>query len=189
MRSAGFVLTGGKSSRMGRNKALLPLDGVALAARVAREVEAAAGTVTLLGEPDAYAHLGWPVWRDLIPDRGPMGGLLTALSATEADWNLLAACDMPAIGRDDFEALLDEASACDGDCVVPRSAARGVHPLCAVYHRRTLPAVRRAVEENRLKMKDLLLSIRTVFTDRLPAARLMNLNTPEDWLDWRHAAL
>jgi len=95
--AAGFVLTGGSSLRMGRDKALLPIGGSALVERTAERVRAAAGSVTLIGAPSRYAHLGLAVAPDLIADCGPIGGLYTALKMTSADWNLVVACDMPGV--------------------------------------------------------------------------------------------
>ena len=63
---AGFVLAGGRSSRMGRDKALLPLDGHTLVDHIAGLVQRAAGNVTLIGPPERYATLGYPVIPDLI---------------------------------------------------------------------------------------------------------------------------
>src|SRR5882672_6033560 len=99
--TAGFVLTGGRSSRMGRDKALLPVagsgpaGGLSLVERTAELVRGAAGSVILIGMPERYAHLGLPVVADIVEDCGPMGGLLTALHVTHADSNLIVACDMP----------------------------------------------------------------------------------------------
>src|SRR5712691_8368629 len=94
---AGFVLVGGKSSRMGRDKANLPFEGRTLVERVAAAVADAAGSVTLVGPPGRYESLGLPVIADLEPDLGPLGGIHAALSATSAAWNLIAACDLPAV--------------------------------------------------------------------------------------------
>ncbi|MEO7144809.1 MAG: NTP transferase domain-containing protein, partial [Bryobacteraceae bacterium] len=76
---AGFVLAGGLSTRMGRDKAWLPHRGTTLAAYVAGEVLRAAGSVTLVGDPAKYARLGHPVVADHVAGRGPLGGILTAL--------------------------------------------------------------------------------------------------------------
>src|SRR5260370_39824741 len=93
----GFLLAGGHSSRMGRDKALLPYGSATLAAHIATQIRDAAGNVTILGPPDRYAHLGFPILADAIPDCGPLRGLYTPLRENTADWNLLVACDLPRI--------------------------------------------------------------------------------------------
>jgi molybdopterin-guanine dinucleotide biosynthesis protein A len=183
MFSAGFVLAGGASFRMGRDKALLPFAGGVLVEHVAREVEAAADSVTLLGDPALYGHLGWPVWNDLVPGRGPIGALYTALRRTEADWNLFVACDMPHIRRQDLALLLEQASTTEADCVAPLDEEKRSHPLCAAYHRRVLQAVTRALNDNHLKMQDLLATLQTAYTRAIGSEHLTNVNTPEEWLD------
>ncbi len=80
---------------MGRDKAYLPVSGGILVTRVAGAVEAAAGNVALVGDPERYADLGYPVVADRYPGQGPLGGILTALGEKAAEWNLIVACDMP----------------------------------------------------------------------------------------------
>ena len=75
MIQAGFVLAGGKSSRMGRNKALLPYRGRTLVEHVAEIVETAAGSVSVVGDAETYGHLGYPVIEDVIPGCGPLSGI------------------------------------------------------------------------------------------------------------------
>ena len=110
MQAAGFVLAGGGSTRMGRDKALLPYRGTTLIEHVARAVMAAAGCVTVRGDPDRYRRLGYPVVTDQVPGCGPLSGICTALSVTSADWNLIAACDMPAISEATLRAMLGRAA-------------------------------------------------------------------------------
>ena len=82
--TAGFVLAGGRSSRMGRDKSLLELDGEALVARAARRVEAAAGCVAIVGHVGRHGHFGWPVVADLRPGEGPLAGIEAALASPHA---------------------------------------------------------------------------------------------------------
>src|SRR5205823_3133619 len=97
MTFAGFVLVGGRSSRMGRNKALLRYKSNTLLEHVAKQVLGVAGNVTLIGDPAAYERFGYPVYPDRVPDCGPLGGIYTALSRTQNNWNLIIACDLPSI--------------------------------------------------------------------------------------------
>lgn len=177
---AGFVLVGGQSSRMGRDKALLPLNGSTLVEVLAALLKGAAKSVTLIGPPDRYESLGFPVVADSMEHCGPLGGVYTALSITRADWNLIVACDMPGLTADFIENLLLTAEASEADCVVPEGT-RGVEPLCAVYHRRCRIHAASAIADKNLKMHDFVSSLHAV---KLPVSDfrpLMNANTPEEW--------
>ena len=100
---AGFVLVGGNSSRMGRDKAGLPLLGRTLVEHVAAAVAEAAGSVTLIGPPGRYSSLDFPIIADWRPGLGPLGGIHTALTHSPAVWNLIAACDLPQISGEETE--------------------------------------------------------------------------------------
>ena len=178
--TAGFVLTGGRSSRMGRDKALLPIDGSLLVERTAEVVRAAAGSATLIGAPGRYAHLGLPVLPDLVEDCGPIGGLHTALKATRADWNLVVACDMPSLNTGFLTDLLAAAKQLGCVCLAPKTDA-GLHPLCAAYHHRAADAVEFAIQHKRFKMHDLLKSLGAVSWPVADASLLENVNTPLEW--------
>src|SRR5271165_5087016 len=93
--SAGFILTGGQSSRMGTDKALLPFGDGFLIDHIAAKVTAAAGSVCLVGGHERYLRLGYPAIADLWHDIGPLGGIVTVLQTSSAEWNLIVACDMP----------------------------------------------------------------------------------------------
>jgi molybdenum cofactor guanylyltransferase len=178
--TAGFVLTGGRSSRMGRDKALLPIDGSVLVERTAEVVRAAAGSVTLIGAPGRYSHLGLPVLPDLVPDGGPLCGLHTALKITRADWNLVVACDMPGLTVAFLGDLLAAAQQLGCACLAPQTDS-GLHPLCAVYHRRSADAVEFAIQRKSFKMHDLLKSLGAVSWPVADVSLLENVNTPLEW--------
>ena len=185
--TAGFVLTGGRSSRMGRDKALLSIEGTLLVTRTAERVRAAAGSVTLIGAPERYAHLNLPAVADLVPATanageacGPIGGLYTALETTGADWNLLVACDMPGLTTEFLRELLEAAAGRGAACLVPETAS-GLHPLCAVYYRSNPAAVKSAIYAKQFKMHALLRLIQAVPWPVADAAILENVNTPPQW--------
>jgi phospholipid/cholesterol/gamma-HCH transport system ATP-binding protein len=180
MSGAGFVLVGGRSTRMGRDKALLPLGPDTLLGYVANCVKQAAGSVTLIGPPDRYQDLGYPVVADLVDDRGPLGGVFTALSVTNSDWNLIVACDMPGITVEFLEGLFRVEDLADVDCVAPETAA-GIEPLCALYHRRCRDKAAAALERNVLKMQDFVSTLRLKTVPIADPAVVKNINTPEDY--------
>ena len=165
---------------MGRDKALLPMQGTTLLERTARLVEAVSGCVTLIGSPERYAVLGFPVIADLVEDAGPIGGVYTALQITRSEWNLIVACDMPGLTEDFLRSLVEAAPQSSSLCLVPKTGT-GLHPLCAVYHRGAAAAVAAALFHKRFKMHDLLTSLGAVAWTVGDAAPLENVNTPVEW--------
>jgi len=180
MEASGFVLAGGKSSRMGRDKAALPFGGTTLAGHVASLVREAAGTVAILGEPQRYLALGYPVYPDLVPGCGPMGGIYTGLSRASTDWNLMVACDMPSLSSAILRNLLERAGVSSARCVAAAGSTGEPEPLCAVYHRSCLPAVERAIRDKRFRMMDLLAELQPE-TVSVASFELANVNTPAEW--------
>lgn len=186
MQRAGFVLAGGRSSRMGRDKALLPFGGGTLVEFVAGQVLAAAQRVALIADPGVYGQFGFPVYADRFPGCGPLGGLHTALSMKLGEWNLVVACDMPRLTPTILARLCERAEAIRDPrlaCVAPVSGTGEYEPLCAVYHTTCLPAVERALGEKQFKMRFLLLGLKTVGLEGEFEPCFTNINTPKEWID------
>jgi len=181
MSRAGFVLAGGRSSRMGRDKALLPYRGTTLIEYLAGEVRQAAGSVCLVGPPERYRVLPFPVLPDLYPDGGPAAGIHAALRATRADWNLIVACDMPALTAAFLAELLERAESAGRRGLVPLAPSGRSQPLCAVYHRACLPALERGLEAGRRKLTDLIADLDLAVWPVAEARWFQNPNTPAEW--------
>ncbi|MGE5648255.1 MAG: molybdenum cofactor guanylyltransferase [Acidobacteriota bacterium] len=179
-RSRGFVLAGGESSRMGRDKALLPYGNSTLVEHVAAQAAAAAGSAALIGRPERYRGLGYPVFEDLVPARGPLGGVVTALSATDAPWNLIVACDMPGVTAEFLSMLIEAAVRSGGDCLVPVSPSGRLEPLCAVYHRDALGRLKGALDRNLLALGEAVRGPRLATWPAAEAGFFRNLNVPQD---------
>jgi molybdopterin-guanine dinucleotide biosynthesis protein A len=183
---AGFVLVGGNSSRMGRDKARLPFQGKTLVEHVAAVVAEAAGSVTLVGAPDRYASLGFPMLADKRTGAGPLAGIYTALAASPADWNLIVACDMPSISAPFLRSLIAAAQSSDADCLLPAGPSGLPEPLCAVYHSRCLDVVGAALDRNVRKITDALAGLRIATWSTPESAWFRNVNTPEEWTQYTH---
>ena len=182
MLQSGFVLAGGASSRMGRDKALLPYRGTTLVEHVAKAVLEAAGNVAIVGEPERYGVLGYPVYPDKLPGCGPLGGVYTALSVSATDWNLVVACDMPGVTAEALRVLLDRPARSDRNCIAALSSAGEPEPLCAVYHRQCLSVLERAIRDKQFKMRDLVRKL-DLETRAVDTAALVNVNTPREWAE------
>ncbi len=180
----GVVLAGGKSSRMGRDKALIEIDGRTLLDRALDRLEPITDDLLVIGDPAKYGHAGPFVIPDETPDLGPIGGLVTAMRFASNDKLLVLACDLPAI----TEALLITLKNAMGnftDAVVPVHDGQ-LEPLCSAYHRRCENALREAIARNELKVQNVLQSLRTdrieimPGKDKWPHDLFRNINRPHD---------
>lgn len=181
MKCAGFVLAGGRSSRMGQDKALLLFKGRPLVEHVACEVRGAAGNVTLVGDPSRYTNLGYTVIEDIPPACGPLSGIHAALTYSTAEWNLVVACDMPEITTQFLGTLIERATAGKADVVLPAGPSGLPEPLCAAYHRRSLGAISGALASGVRKVTDGLQGLDIDIWRVADSRYFHNLNTPQEW--------
>ena len=186
MQAAGFVLVGGRSWRMGRDKALLEWGSHALVEEVASKVRSVAGNVALVGPPERYGALGMECLPDLRPGLGPLAGIEAALASGRAELNLIAACDLPGIESAWLGSLLRVAEESGAGCVVVRDVEGVVQPLCGVYRGECLGVVRRALDERRLRLQDMTQELEAAMVDI--GKSLMNVNTPQDWTAWQRGS-
>lgn len=179
MTTAGAVLTGGGSRRMGRTKALVEVGGVPMARRVA-DTLAAAGCVPVQlygGDPRELASLDLPIVADRRPGDGPLAGVVEALRSSPGDV-LVVACDLPALTADVLTMLLDAgAGRPDADAVV--AVTDRVEPGCALWRRSALPVAIEALETGERALHRLLERLDRVEV-AVPAGALRNVNTPDD---------
>jgi len=166
---------------MGSDKALLRYGGATLVETVARAVSQAAGSAQLVGNRDRYDGLGYEAIGDLYPDEGPLGGILTALHNSSAEWNLVVACDMPELTGEFLNGLMQAAEGVYCDVLAPHAPGGEPEPLCAVYHSTAQAGLLRAFEQGVRQMKSALQQVRTVTCLVPELARFQNVNTPGDW--------
>jgi len=186
---AAFLLTGGASSRMGRDKALLEIAGMPMLVRMARLAEPLVAAVTVIGAPERYAHLGLPVLPDDVPGLGPLGGIATALRVSTSTWNLILGCDLPCLTAHWLEWFLARGLGSDADALLPRTTA-GVEPLCAMYRATCAPVVTAAIARGVRKVTEGFVGVRIEYVDQAewkaiePGDLLLkNMNTPEDYAE------
>jgi molybdopterin-guanine dinucleotide biosynthesis protein A len=155
---AGFILAGGRSSRMGHDKAMLEIDGVTMLDRAIDLIRSAGIEPAVVGSFDESSRrVGVPVIPDDWPGAGPLGGIATALRHSQTPWNLVIACDMPYLTTEWLEFLMRRASS--ADAVVPMNES-GAEPLCAVYNKRAEATIREELENGTRKVTDGLAKLR-----------------------------
>jgi molybdenum cofactor guanylyltransferase len=184
---AGFVLAGGESSRMGRDKALLEVDGVPMIVRTARLIGSVAGQPIVVGSPKTYERLGLRAIRDDWPGAGPLGAIATALRASECRWNLVVACDLPYLTEEWLEFLIGCADISAVDVLLPMNDA-GPEPLCAMYNKSCEAAVWLALDRGVRKVTDGLAHLKVEYVERSAWKRFdsdgllfKNMNSPSDY--------
>lgn len=188
----GFVQAGGSSSRFGVDKALVEIAGKSMLERTAELLAGVCEEVTLVARAGKYKQGRWPVMADGWPGEGPLGGILTALSASESPdspelWALNVSCDMPFMTGEFLAYLRERASTSKAKVVVPESVS-GLEPLCACWRASSAADVRLAFASGVRKvteaMKRLPMEVldETVWKRFDTSGRLFwNMNTPEEF--------
>lgn len=179
------IMAGGKSSRMGRDKSFVEFGGRPLIETVLSRVDGL-GTETILitNKPADYAHLGLPLFSDVYPDCGPLGGIYTAVHHASHPHTLIVACDMPWLNRDLLSHMLSLRH--EGDVIVPRWE-KFPEPLHAIYSKACLPPIEANLQAGQLKITSFFGRVRVRFIGREEMEQVgengrsfANLNTPEE---------
>ncbi len=181
----GIILAGGKSTRYGRNKAFVDIDGLSLIERVIRVMDSIFQHLILItNTPDEYAYLGLPMHEDLIKGLGPIGGIYTGLSKITDDAGFFVACDMPFLNKELIQYMIESRGLFD--VVVPRVSGM-VEALHALYRRGCLPTVKRQIDSRQYQTLRIFdkVSTRYVEEDEIrsldPDLRsFININRPQE---------
>jgi len=147
---SGLILAGGESSRYGRNKALVKVNGISLIERVSLVMQSLFQEVRLItNTPDEYTFLKLPMHEDLIKGLGPLGGLFTGLTRMSNDAGFLVACDMPFLNRELIRYIVKMGD--NSDVIVPRIAGL-LEPLHALYSKRCLPVIKKLIDSHKYQI-------------------------------------
>ncbi len=181
---AAFILAGGKSSRMGEDKAFLQLGGKSLLDIASETAASVCGSVIIVGDRGRF---GSDAIEDVYPDSGPLGGIHAALASSRLDLNLVLAVDMPFVEPKFLRWMLHRAATTYAIVTVPRLTS-GFQPLCAVYRRSFKGFAEAALKSGSFKIDALYQKVRTCpITDSelnqlaFDARMFDNLNTRADY--------
>ena len=181
-----FILAGGKSTRMGTDKAFVVLRGRKLVERALALGRSITSTVSIVGDPAKFACFA-PVIEDIFPGCGPLGGIHAALGASQTDLNLILAVDVPFVSAALLHYLVGRAAESPTALVTVPRTGRAWQPLCAIYRRKFRDLAEQSVRAGRYRIDALFDQKRTqvITGEELLAAgfsadAFTNVNTPGD---------
>lgn len=179
------ILAGGKSSRMGTDKALLEIDGKNFIKQLSEELSCFEEKLIARGTNSEIADISWPAIPDIYPERGPIGGLHAALSRCESEALFCVSCDMPLIKSSLVKYICDFMQE-EYDAVITQTEDGRIHPLCAVYRKSAADIFEQQMimGNNRLMSACDRMRAKYVTIDfEEGAQQLFNVNTPKDYLE------
>lgn len=191
----GIILVGGKSKRMGQDKAFMSVGGKQVFRRILDVFETLFDEILIVTNKEGrFAEYGYPEIVDLIPDSGPMGGIYTGLSSAKSGNVFAASCDLPFIHPEPVRTIINESG--KYDIVVPEISGR-LHPLHAAYSKRCMPYIIKRLENKEMNITRFInemyeagesreLTVRKVQMIELSSEEMWhqtvyNMNTPEEW--------
>ena len=184
----GVILAGGKSTRYGRDKALVEIDGIPLIERVIRVMSSIFRHLILItNTPSEYTFLQLPMYEDLIKDLGPIGGIYTGLKAISDEAGFFVACDMPSLNANLVRHIVNVKG--DFDAVVPRMGWK-IEALHSLYSKRCLPVIKELIGLQEYQVIKVFRKTRVRYVDEDeirsfdPQLRsFFNVNIPQELMD------
>ena len=177
------ILAGGKSTRMGENKALLRLEGERILKRHIKEFEGAYPVLISGAKKGLYEDFGAPVVYDEHKEIGPIEGIRRLLAESGSDYVFVLASDMPFVTKKLLSYIAEFISSdCDAYVITDEEH---IQPLCAIYHKRILPDIEEVIEEGNFRIRELLKRVRTKYIpltySGFDKRTVQNINTREEY--------
>ena len=182
------IMAGGQSRRMGTDKAFVLLEGRPLIQHLLERVAGLGQRETFIvtNQPEQYAPLGLPLFPDVLPGKGSLGGIYTALHHSASPYTLVLAVDQPLVVPDLLRHMIGLCAGNAYDVIVPRREGypQGLH---AIYSRACLGPIRARLDADRLKVIGFYSEVRVYALDEPEYAPFdphglswFNVNTPDD---------
>ncbi|MBW1972962.1 MAG: molybdenum cofactor guanylyltransferase, partial [Deltaproteobacteria bacterium] len=181
----GVILAGGKSKRIGINKAFIEIAGkplisiiIDLFSKIFKEI------IISSNQPELYTNFNLPVVTDLIPNSGSIGGIYTGLTRSSFDYTFFSACDMPFLNEKLIRFMLSKRNGFD--VIIPKTE-KGFEPTHAIYSKNCIKPIKKRLDQNILKIIDFLsevkvktISIKEIKKFDPTLSSFFNINTIKD---------
>lgn len=177
-----YVLAGGKSSRMGQDKGMILFQNKPMISHILEEVKKFELPLKIITNIDAYNVFGYEVLKDIIPEKGPMGGIYTAIQHSKSDAVLILSCDTPFLT---FEVINHLLSVAGNEGITVAQTENQLHPLCAVYKVSLKNELKKRIATGQLKMQEFIASVQSKVVNmdcfiEQKSNVFANMNTPMD---------
>ena len=179
MSLTGIILAGGKSSRMGQDKGLMSYKGRPMISFVIDALTPLCDSLIIVSNNAGYKRFGYPVFSDLIKDKGPLGGLYTGLTKSTTLANLVLSCDVPEIKTDFLKELYVFGR--DYDLAFTQKEEK-IHPLIGYYSKSICEICHKRIEKDQLRLQDLgeALNLGLFSAGNYTTNLFHNVNSPVD---------
>ena len=180
---SGYILAGGKSSRMGTDKALLLVQQEPMLKRMVRLLGPFCNTIAISGNNPAYTDFNIEMVKDLYSGCGPISGIISSLKHSSTEWNLMISVDVPFMNEAFIEFLISQIG--NYDCIIPEHEG-GVEPLMGLYNRQIIPVVEEMISHGDYKLMRLLSKLKVRYVNCNPLIKqfprlFVNMNLPGDY--------
>jgi molybdenum cofactor guanylyltransferase len=182
MQITGIIMAGGQSTRMGKDKALLQIDGITLLERATEICKPVSSEILISSNNSEYEKFGFQIIPDEIKNCGPLGGIYSCLKKSDTDWNFILSVDAVFVETEFVRFLIS--NTWEYDAVVPVHE-NSKEPLIALYHKRCIPIIETSINSGDFKMLHLLekINVKEInskeWLQKYPRL-FLNLNRPED---------
>ncbi len=183
----GVVLAGGKSKRMGRDKALLEFRGTPLVLHAVKILQQFCSQVVISSNRKDYLFTGCEIWPDDVDVHAPMAGIYSCLKRSMHPWIMVLTCDMPLIDPQVFDLLISQADLHRDDVLVPFHDRDCIEPLCGLYNQRAIHLLEESIRTHRFSLQQFIRSTKSRLVEVGPdrdfykADLFFNINTIKDF--------
>ncbi len=177
-----FILAGGKSQRMGTDKGLLLLNGKLFVSHICEAVKPIVGeNIVIVSSNADYDFLGFTRIEDIVPEKGPVGGIYTALQRTKTRLNFILSVDAPLISAELLLWILDNRD--DSFKMTQVQFEDKAYPLIAIYDQSLASIFEENLKKNQLRLRQVIKEIKhqTLVISEKWSDQVQNINTPEEY--------
>jgi molybdenum cofactor guanylyltransferase len=178
-----IILAGGKSTRIGSEKGMVKFKGTPMISHVIKTVEKLNIPIIIISSNSIYEQFKYTIYADLIPNKGPLGGIYTGLHYSQTQKNIVISCDAPLVSESILNWLLNASK--NSDITVPKVEER-IYPLIGIYSKQILPEIKDSLDKNQLGLTRFLSKVNskivTIATqsDQFAKECFSNINTLEE---------